>query len=233
VVAARESLAAGVESALAELEARREELAATTAKARKKARKKAAKQRKQLEKKAGKTATGVKRRVGVEPEPRRWPWVVALLAVTGAVVVVLRRLRGSDDAWSPAPTGDGPVPSYREDPVLHTPGDESGRTVSAASTAPGDATPPDDDLGTQIAQPAGPVEGPEDDASGVPQPGSVRPPAPGLSATTAGPENPVPEGPGGVPPEADATNPTGSPTGPAGTPLADRGEPPVNRRDRT
>jgi hypothetical protein len=224
VLAAREAVVAAAEQAQRELEARRDELVASTADARKKAKKKAAKQRKELEKKAAKTATKVKRKVGVEKEPRRWPWLLGVVVVGGVVFAVLRRLRGSQDSWTPAPAGDGPVPSYREDPVPSDSSSNSGRTVSAAETAPGDATPPDDDLGTQINQPVG---GPDDENRGdVPEPGSVRPADPKLSATTAGPDLPVPEGPGGVDPRSDATNPTDSPTGPAGTPLADRGEEP-------
>jgi hypothetical protein len=226
---ARESLVTGVETALSELETVREELAASTAEARKKAKKKAAKkrkqldnQRKQLEKKAGRTAIKLKRKVGVEPEPARWPWVVAALAVAGIAVVLLRRLKGSDDSWTPAPAGDGPVPSYREDPVTHI-SDDPGKNVSSAETAPNDATPPDGDLGTQINQPVAPGEEPRGD---VPQGGSARPSDPALSATTAGPDNPVPEGAGGVDPRTDATNTTDSPRGPAGTPLASRGEQP-------
>src|SRR3954451_12371571 len=220
VLAAREAVVAAAEQAQRELEARRDELVASTADARKKAKKKAAKQRKELEKKAAKTATKVKRKVGVEKEPRRWPWLLGVVLVGGVVFAVLRRLRGSQDSWTPAPAGDGPVPSYREDPVPS----DSGKTVSSAQTPPGDATPLDDDLGTQANQPVG---GPADENRGdVPEPGSVRPADPTLSTTAAGPDLPVPEGPGGVDPRSDATNPTDSPTGPAGTPLADRGEEP-------
>jgi len=153
---ARETLAAGVDSARSELDARRAELVAaaekSTRKARKtakKARKKAGKKHKEFEKAALATAKTVKRKVGVEKEPRRWPWVFAVLAVGTAVFVLLRRKK--DDAWTPAPAGDGPVPSYREDPVPSSPSD-SGKTVSDAEDAPGDATPPDTDLGTQTAQ---------------------------------------------------------------------------------
>ncbi len=160
---ARETLVAGVESARSELDARRAELVAgaekSTRKARKaakKARKSAGKKRKVFEQKAAATAKQVKRRVGAEPEPRRWPWVFAVLAVGAAVFVLLRRKK--DDAWTPAPAGDGPVPSYREDPVP-SPTSEPAKTVSAAEDAPGDATPPDTDLGLQTAQLA---EGDED-----------------------------------------------------------------------
>jgi hypothetical protein len=153
VLAARDAVVSAAEQAQKELEAYRDELVASTADARKKAKKKAAKQRKELEKKAAKTATKVKRKVGVEKAPRRWPWVIAVVAVGGVVFAVLRRLQGSQDSWTPAPAGDGPVPSFREDPVPSTPS-EPGKTVSDAEGAAGDATPPDSDLGVQTAQPA-------------------------------------------------------------------------------
>ena len=105
----------------------------------KKARKTAVKKHKEFEKAALATARTVKRRGGVEKEPRRWPWVFLALAVGTAVFVLLRRKK--DDAWTPAPAGDGPVPSYREDPVPSSPSD-SGKTVSTAESAPGDSTPP-------------------------------------------------------------------------------------------
>ena len=140
---ARETLVAGVESARSEIDARRAEVVASAEKSTRKARKKAKKARKaagearrEFEKKAAATAKQVKRRVGVEPEPRRWPWVFAVLAVGAAVFVLLRRKKDAD--WTPAPAGDGPVPSYREDPVPSSPS-ESGKTVSDAGTRP--ATP--------------------------------------------------------------------------------------------
>jgi hypothetical protein len=152
VLAARDAVVSAAEQAQKELEAYRDELVASTADARKKAKKKAVKQRRELEKKAAKTATKVKRKVGVEKKPRRWPWALAVVAAGGVVFAVFRRLQGSQDSWTPAPAGDGPVPSYREDPVPSTP--DSGKTVSDAETAPSDATPPDSDLGMQTAQPA-------------------------------------------------------------------------------
>jgi hypothetical protein len=100
--------------------------------------------------------------------------VVAVLAVVGAAVVVLLRKKSTDDPWTPAPTGDGPVPSYREDPVPSSPSspaggtetpEAQGKTVSSAETAPGDATPSDSDLGAQTAQPAA---GPEDQSNLAP-----------------------------------------------------------------
>jgi hypothetical protein len=151
---ALDALSASVDTARSELEARRAELAAGAAKSTRRARKKAKKARKkagskrlELEAKALATAAHLKRTAGIKPTPRRWPWALVLLAVGAAVFVVLRRKK---DDWTPAPGGDGPVPSYREDPM---PGD-SGKTVSDATTAPGDDTPPDTDLGTQTAQQA-------------------------------------------------------------------------------
>jgi hypothetical protein len=154
---ARETLAAGVDSARTELEARRAELVATAEKSTRKARKKAkqarktaARKRREFEKSAAATAKSVKIKVGVEKKPRRWPWFFLALAVGGAAFALLRRLQKPDE-WTPAPAGDGPVPSYREDPVPSstTP---SGKTVSDAEFAPGDATPEDSDLGEQTAQ---------------------------------------------------------------------------------
>jgi hypothetical protein len=157
---AAEEFGPRVEAAREALEARRDELAAATAQATKQAKKKAkkttAKQRKQLEKKAAKATATVKRKVGAEPEPRRWPWLIAVLGIAagGVLFSVLRRRTHNDDLW-PAPAGDGPVPSYREDPVPSSPSD-SGKTVSSAQTSAGDATPPDTDLGVQAPQ--APVE---------------------------------------------------------------------------
>jgi hypothetical protein len=137
VAAARETIATGLETAVSELEARREELNATTSRARRRA----AKKRRQLEKRASRKATQVKRKVGVEKEPRRWPWLLAVVALGAAVAAVLRGRRQND--WTPAPAGDGPVPSYREDPVPTSPTE---RTVSDAETAAGDAQ--DGDIGS-------------------------------------------------------------------------------------
>jgi hypothetical protein len=152
---ARETLAAGVDSALSELDARRAELAATaersTRKARKqakKARKNAVKKRHEFEKKAAATAKQVKRRTGIEKKPRRWPWLLVVLGIAAGVVVLLRGKK--QDTWTPAPAGDGPVPSYREDPVPSSP--STSGTVSDAEFAPGDATPDDSDLGMQTSQ---------------------------------------------------------------------------------
>ena len=68
----------------------------------------------------------------------------------------------------PAPTGDGPVPSYREDPVPSSPstpagGSESpeaqGKTVSTSMTAPSDSGPAEGGIGALEAEPAsGPGE---------------------------------------------------------------------------
>jgi hypothetical protein len=117
----------------------------------KKARKAAGKKRREFEKKASATAVQVKRSVGKKKKPRRWPWLVAVLAVAAGVSVLLRRKQQGD--WTPAPAGDGPVPTYREDPVPTSPS-TAGKTVSTAGDAPGDQTPPESDLGTQTAQSA-------------------------------------------------------------------------------
>ena len=153
---ARGTLVAGVESARSELDARRAELAAAAAessrktrKAAKKARKKAGKKQREFEKAALATATAVKRRGGAKPEPTRWPWVFAVLAVGTAVFVLLRRKKA--DAWTPAPAGDGPVPSYREDPVPSS-DNNSGKTVSTATGTPSDSAPAESDMGVRDAQ---------------------------------------------------------------------------------
>jgi hypothetical protein len=147
VLAAREAVVLAAEQARAELEARRDELVASTAETRAKKKRKAAKQKGKAAKKAAKKAKGGSESSG----SRTWPWVLAVLAVGAVAFAVLRRLKGSQDSWTPAPAGDGPVPSYREDPV---PSNDSGKTVSTSQTSPGDATPPDTDLGMQTAQPA-------------------------------------------------------------------------------
>ncbi|MDK3255881.1 hypothetical protein [Blastococcus capsensis] len=150
---ARGTLIAGVDSARCELDARRAEFAAAAAessrkarKAAKKARKKAGKKHREFEKAALATARTVQRRQ--EPEPTRWPWVFALLAVGTAVFVLLRRKKA--DAWTPAPAGDGPVPSYREDPVPSS-DSTSGKTVSTASQT-SDSAPAESDMGVRDAQ---------------------------------------------------------------------------------
>jgi hypothetical protein len=186
---ARETLTAGVDSALSELEARRAELAATAAKSTrrarksaKKARKTAGRKRREFEKKAVATAVQVKRKAGVEPTPRRWPWLLAVLGVGAVIFVVLRRRK--DDDWTPAPAGDGPVPSYREDPMPSN----SGKTVSDAQSAPGDSTPLESDVGLQRAQEVkgdGPDE-PTDPAAAAPEPFSTGDGAQG-EGPTAGP----------------------------------------------
>jgi hypothetical protein len=153
---ARETLAAGVESARSEIDARRAEIAAgaaeSTRKARKsakKARKVAAAKRQEFEKKAAATAKQVKRSSGAAPTPRRWPWLFLALALGGAAFALLRRKKSDD--WTPAPAGDGPVPSYREDPVPHT-NDNDGKAVSSAMETPSDSAPPESDLGMRDAQ---------------------------------------------------------------------------------
>jgi hypothetical protein len=152
---ARETLAAGVDSARSELDARRAEFVAAAAessrKARrtaKKARKRAGKKHREFEKAALVTARTIKRNVAAEKEPRRWPWVFLAVALGTAAFVLLRRKK--DDAWTPAPVGDGPVPSYREDPVPSS-DSTSGKTVSTADTT-GDSAPPESDMGVRDAQ---------------------------------------------------------------------------------
>jgi hypothetical protein len=153
---AKEALAAGVESARSELEARRAEVAAAAAESSRKARKKAKKARKvavkkhhELEQKVAATASQVRRKPVVQASPRRWPWVFVALAVGTAVFVLLRRKK--DDAWTPAPAGDGPVPTYREDPVPTSPTDP-GKTVSTAMETPSDSAPSESDMGMRDAQ---------------------------------------------------------------------------------
>ena len=62
------------------------ELAAVTARAAKKRaqmEKAAGKKRRELERKAAKAGKGAKRKVGIEPRPRRWPWLLAVLGIAG------------------------------------------------------------------------------------------------------------------------------------------------------
>ncbi|MCO7220820.1 hypothetical protein [Klenkia sp. PcliD-1-E] len=129
-------------------EKRRKKLARTTAKATKDARKQTLS-----------TTHELAQRIGVEKKPRRWPWLLVALGVGGVAFAAVRRATAGDDPWTPAPTGDGPVPTYREDPVPSSPSttddpaDESvepthgGEAVSTAEDAPGDATPEGSDLG--------------------------------------------------------------------------------------
>jgi cytoskeletal protein RodZ len=227
VAAARQAVSPALEGAreaLEALETRGEELLAASAGQKgKKPKKSGAKQRKQARKKDARLA---KQKAAAKPEPRRWPWLVAVLGVVAVVAVVLRRKKSNDDLW-PAPTGDGPVPSYREDPVPSAPS-ESGKTVSAAQTSPGDATPPDSDLGSQPQQSATNPDAPVTPGSATG--GTSGPSDDALSAPTAGPSGAT-EGPGGEPPASDATNTTDSPLGEAGTPLANRGQEPLNPQD--
>ncbi|WP_156036497.1 hypothetical protein [Blastococcus sp. URHD0036] len=151
---ARGTLAAGVENALSEIEARRDELAVaagkTTKKARKKARKASAKQKAKAAKVAGKASKKAGR--GTRDKSRRWPWL-AVFAAVGAVAFAVLRRRNDADAWTPAPTGDGPVPSYREDPVPSSPSnDNAGKTVSSATWESGDSAPAESDMGIRDAQ---------------------------------------------------------------------------------
>lgn len=181
----RKSLSSGLGSARDELELRRLELAAMTAKAGKKRgqlERAAAKKRRELERTAAKAGKGARRKVGIESSPRRWPWLLAVLGIAAAVAVVLRRRSGSDDLWTPATTGDGPVPSYREDPVPSSPSN-SGKTVSSAQGTPGDGTPPDTDAGSW-AQQSRPAESSGNDVPGTATSGPVDP---ALDTATADP----------------------------------------------
>jgi hypothetical protein len=192
----RESLSSGLGSAREELELRRLELAAATAKAAKKRgelERAAAKKRRELGRKAAKAGKGGRRKVGIEPRPRRWPWLLAVLGIAAAVAVVLRRRSGSDDLWTPAPTGDGPVPSYREDPVPSSPSN-SGKTVSTAQTTAGDATPPDTDAGSW-AQQSKPTETP---GSATPGTATTSPDDPALDTATASPNDQPQTASGGI-----------------------------------
>jgi hypothetical protein len=192
----RESLSSGLGSARDEFDLRRLELAALTAKAAKKRgqlEKAATKKRRELERKAAKAGKGVGRKVGIEPRPRRWPWLLAVLGIVAVVAVVLRRRSGSDDLWTPAPTGDGPVPSYREDPVPSSPSN-SGKTVSTAQTTAGDATPPDTDAGSW-AQQSKPTETP---GSATPGTATTSPDDPALDTATASPNDQPQTASGGV-----------------------------------
>ena len=153
---ARETLAAGVDSALSELDARRAELVAaaekSTRKARKtakKARKTAGKKRREFEKAARRDREEGQARVGVEKEPRRWPWVFVAFArgyrgVRPAAPQEGRRL-------DPAPAGDGPVPSYREDPVPSSPTAPPARPSPRPRRA-SDSAPAESDMGVRDAQ---------------------------------------------------------------------------------
>ncbi|PZA19251.1 hypothetical protein DMO24_21745, partial [Modestobacter versicolor] len=164
-------------------------LAAKAAKRRVELEKATVKARKEAGKRTAATVTSVKRSVGIEKQPRRWPWVVAVLAVVGAAVFALLRRKSSDDLWTPAPTGDGPVPSYREDPVpmsAQTPagGSETpeaqGKQVSTAMTAPSDSGPAEGGIGALEAEPA----------SGPGEPGNQDRPTT-ATGTTNDPDSPV------------------------------------------
>ncbi|MGR7028077.1 hypothetical protein [Geodermatophilus sp. URMC 62] len=148
---ARGSLAAGVGTALIQLGRRRAELAAGTAKATADVREMVVRQQARLGREAARTTRTVRRRAHVQPEPRRWPWLVAIVAALAAATVLMRRKR--EDPWTPAPAGDGPVPSYREDPVPSSPSnDQSGKTVSDAQFVAGDSAPAESDMGIRDAQ---------------------------------------------------------------------------------
>jgi hypothetical protein len=138
----------------------------------------------------------VKRSVGIQKEPRRWPWVIAVLAVVAAGVAVLVRRKAPEDQWTPAPTGDGPVPSYREDPVPSSPStpaggtetpEAQGKTVSTAMTTPSDSSPTDTNIGALAQQPAA---GPEDQSNlAAPEPASSTYNDPDTPVASAAPES--------------------------------------------
>ncbi|MGY1773074.1 hypothetical protein [Blastococcus sp. SYSU D00813] len=151
---ARGTLVAGVETALGELEARRDELVGATAKAGGRAKRKAAKQKAKAKavKASAKASARAGRGTALERESRRWPWL-AVFAAVGAVAFAVLRRRNERNDWTPAPTGDGPVPSYREDPVPSAPSNnESGKTVSSATWEAGDSAPAESDMGIRDAQ---------------------------------------------------------------------------------
>ena len=101
-----------------------------------------------------------------------------------------------------------------------TPESQSGKTVSSAQSAPGDALPPTTDLGTQEAQLS---RGSEDRTYGNrPTPATETSNDPDAPVATAGPAG-IDEGSGAVDPSTDATNTGDTPRGPAGTPVANRG----------
>jgi hypothetical protein len=148
---ARGSLTVGMGMALGALEHRRAGLVAGTAKATADVREKVVRQQARLGREAARTTRTVRRRARIEPEPRRWPWLVAVVATVTAATVLMRRKR--EDPWTPAPAGDGPVPSYREDPVPSSPSnDQSGKTVSDAQFVAGDSAPAESDMGIRDAQ---------------------------------------------------------------------------------
>jgi hypothetical protein len=121
------------------------------------------------------------------------------------------------------------VPSSPSNPAGGTETPEAqGKVVSSAETAPGDANPADADPGAVAPQPAA---GPEDQSNLAPsKPATGSYNDPDTPVATAGPSD-VKEGPGGVDPHSDATNPTDSPRGAAGTPLPSRGVPPETDKD--
>jgi hypothetical protein len=148
---ARDGLVAGVGSALGELEARRAALVGGTSKAVGRSSKTVGKGRRRTKRTVAKTRAQVWREVGRDTSSRRWPWVLVALAVGAATFAFLRRRK--EDPWTPAPAGDGPVPSYREDPVPSSPSDDNaGKTVSSAMFESGDSAPPEDDMGIRDAQ---------------------------------------------------------------------------------
>ena len=142
---ARETLAAGVDSARSELDARRAELVAGRGEVdpqgaqegeegAQEGRQEAPRVR---EEGRARPPSSVKRTAASRRSRAAGRGCSLALAVGTAVFVLLRRKK--DDDWTPAPAGDGPVPSYREDPVPSSPSNP-GKTVSTADTT-GDSAP--------------------------------------------------------------------------------------------
>jgi hypothetical protein len=104
-----------------------------------------------------------------------------------------------------------------------------GKQVSSAMTAPSDSGPAEGGIGALEAQPAsGPGEPSNQDR---PTAASSTYNDPDTPVATAGPTEDVVEGPGGVDPHTDATNPMDSPRGAAGTPIVSRGAAPEEKTD--
>ena len=155
----------------------------------KKARKRAGKKHRDFEKAAQATAKTVKRTVGAEQEPRRWPWLFVAFALGTAAFVLLRRTRRTTPG-PPPPAGDGPVPSYREDPVPSS-DSNSGKTVSTADDPTGDSAPARVRHGRTASAQLVDGDGPDDRRSDGPtRPPSPSPPGGGADeGPTAGPDD--------------------------------------------
>jgi hypothetical protein len=113
-----------------------------------------------------------------------------------------------------------------------TPSESS--TLSSGQTAPGDAPPPDTDLGMQPQQ----MSNPDVTEGDTPEPTTSTPnDNTGTTGMLNEPAEGVIEGPAAasgkvsVDPGTDATNDNESDLGPAGTPLANRGQEPGKGAD--